>query len=73
MRRLLLKGCLRQQLRGRLNVAPRNVTLSVGAVSLRGEFGSFGEVMAEVDRLIYEAKDRGSGASGIQTEEPSER
>jgi diguanylate cyclase (GGDEF)-like protein len=50
---------LNQQLRERLIRAPGNVTLSVGAVSWCGEFSSLDEVMAEVDRLMYEAKGRG--------------
>lgn len=50
---------LRRQVRDRLARAPGNVTLSMGAIFLRGEFGSPDEVMAEVDRLMYEAKSRG--------------
>jgi diguanylate cyclase (GGDEF)-like protein len=53
---------LRQQLRVRLGRAPGNVSFSVGAVSLNDEFGSFDEVMAEVDRLMYEAKGREKSA-----------
>jgi diguanylate cyclase (GGDEF)-like protein len=53
---------LRQQLSERLKRAPGNVSVSVGAVSLRGEFGSFDEVMAEVDRLMYSAKGRAKDA-----------
>jgi diguanylate cyclase (GGDEF)-like protein len=47
---------LRQQLSERLSRAPGNVTLSIGTVSLHGEFCSFDEVMAVVDCLMYEAK-----------------
>jgi len=54
---------LRQQLSERLNRARGNVTVSVGAVSLRGEFSSLDEVMAEVDRLMYSAKGRVKDAS----------
>ena len=49
---------LRRQLRERLARLPGSVGLSIGSVSLRSHFGSFDEVMAEVDRLMYEAKER---------------
>jgi len=55
---------LRRQLRDRLAGLPGSVSLSIGAVSLRSHFGSFDEVMAEVDRLMYRAKGRGKSAPG---------
>jgi diguanylate cyclase (GGDEF)-like protein len=50
---------INRRLRERLDRAPGNVTISVGAVSFRDEWASLDEVMAEVDRLMYEAKGRG--------------
>ncbi|MFI5197063.1 MAG: GGDEF domain-containing protein [Thermoanaerobaculia bacterium] len=55
---------LRRQLRERLGRTHGNVTVSIGTVSLRSDFGSVDEIMAEVDRLMYEAKERGKNASG---------
>jgi hypothetical protein len=55
---------LRRQLRERLGRLRGNVTVSIGTVSLRSDFGSVDEIMAEVDRLMYEAKERGKNASG---------
>jgi diguanylate cyclase (GGDEF)-like protein len=64
---------LRQQLRERLSRLPGSVTLSVGAVSLRSDFGSFDEVMAEVDRLMYSAKELAKSALGADADGPPQR
>ena len=64
---------LLQQLRERLGRAPGNVSLSVGTISLHGEFGAFDEVMAEVDRLMYESKSRRRSATRVPTDVLSER
>lgn len=52
------------QLRERLRKLPGNVTVSVGAVSLRSDTGSIDEVMAEVDRLMYSAKEHAKSTPG---------
>jgi diguanylate cyclase (GGDEF)-like protein len=54
---------LRRQLRERLGHARGNVTVSIGTVSLLSDFGSVDEIMAEVDRLMYAAKESGKSAS----------
>lgn len=64
---------LRRQLRERLARLPGSVSLSVGAVSLRSDFGSFDEVMAEVDRLMYAAKERAKSAPEAGADTPTAR
>jgi diguanylate cyclase (GGDEF)-like protein len=55
---------VRRQLCECLGRVRGNVTVSIGTVSLRSDFGSVDEIMAEVDRLMYGAKESGKSASG---------